>query len=38
MSWLSKLFVIDREGINVERGRVATAVLPVPFTVASEAC
>jgi hypothetical protein len=33
MSRVSKLFVIDRKGINVPRGLVATAVLLVPFVV-----
>jgi hypothetical protein len=30
---VSKLFVIDRKGINGPRGLVATAVLLVPFVV-----
>jgi len=33
MSRVSKLFVVDRKGINLPRGLVATAVLLVPFVV-----
>jgi fusaric acid resistance family protein len=33
MSHVSKLFAIDRKGINLQRGLVATAVLLVPFVV-----